>query len=134
MEPARIGLPGGDLYNPAPSTLDPEDGTLNKLAGQLGVLLLVLSPGLGCSPAVRMPRLHNPGPAGYQRYNAVNYSDPYPLPDVGPEMDGARPREFQLPRPPVERARQYTYQHQQPQFVAPAPQPVAYPSTTCPCQ
>lgn len=101
-----------------------EDGTLKSQAGHFGVLVLFLASGLGCSPSVRMPRLHNPGPASYQQYNATQYADPYPLPDAGPEVVGARPRNFQVPRAEVERARLYTQQRQQSQFVAPAPQPI----------
>lgn len=101
-----------------------EDGSLKSLAGKLGVVVLFLAPGIGCSPSVRMPRLHNPGPANYQQHSATQYADPYPLPDAGPEVVGARPRGYQVPRAEVERARLYTQQRQQPQFVAPAPQPV----------
>jgi hypothetical protein len=100
---------------------------LNQLAGRVGVFMLLFAPGVGCSPAVRMPRLYNAGPAGYQRYQASTYADPYPLPDAGPEVVGSRPRDFQVPRPPVERSRQYLIQRQQPQFVAPAPRPMVYP-------
>ena len=99
---------------------------MKRLASKLGVLIFVLAPGLGCSPNIRMPRLYNPGPAAYQRYNAQEYTDPYPLPDEGPPVVGGRPRGFQIPRPEVERARQYLKHHQQPQFVAPAPQPTTY--------
>lgn len=89
--------------------------------------MLLLAPGLGCSPNIRMPHLFNPGPAGYQRYNAANKNDPYPMPDLGPEVVGGRPRGFRIPRPEVERSRQFLMQQKQPQFVAPAPQPMAAP-------
>ncbi|QDU56251.1 hypothetical protein [Aeoliella mucimassa] len=95
---------------------------MNQLASKLGVLALLLGTAVGCNPSVRTPRLYNPGPAGYQRYQADHYYDPYPLPDAGPEIVGGRPRDFQAPRPEVERARQYTYERQQKQFVVPAPQ------------
>lgn len=104
-----------------------EDGTLNYLVGRLSALCLVLTC-VGCSPSVRMPRLYNPGPAGYQQYSAANYADPYPSPDAGPEVVGARPRGFMQPRSEVEIARQYTQQRSQPMFVAPAPQPVYAPA------
>lgn len=101
-----------------------EDGSLNRITAKLGLLLLLLAPGIGCSTQnIRMPRLYNPGPAGYQQYNARQHSDPYPLPDAGPEIVGGRPRGFQTPRPEVERSRQFWQSRQQPQFVAPAPQP-----------
>lgn len=61
---------------------------------------------VGCSSAIRYPRLRQPGPAGYQRANAEAL-DPYPLPDLGPPIDGGRPREFGIPRNEVERAQDY---------------------------
>jgi len=97
---------------------------VNHVAGKFGVVALLLAPAWGCSPAVRTPRLHNPGPAHYQQYSATQYADPYPLPDAGPEVVGGRPREFQVPRPEVERSRLYLQSRQTPQFVAPAPQPM----------
>lgn len=96
-------------------------GALGRGA-QIALVLSLLGTSLGCSPRVRMPRLYNPGPAGYQRYNAQHYADPYPLPDAGPEVVGARPRGFMTPRPEVERARDYVRSQGSPQFVAPAPQ------------
>ena len=102
-----------------------EDGALKSRTLQLGILLALLAPGLGCSPSVRMPRFGNPGHAAYQQHNAENY-DPYPTPDLGPEVEGARPMSFTTPRPEVERARQYTNQRRQPQFIATAPQPSFY--------
>jgi hypothetical protein len=60
----------------------------------------------GCAPEAQ--RLANtiphPGPAGYQRAEAIHH-DPYLLDDVGPEVVGARPREYQRPLNEVERAR-----------------------------
>ena len=61
---------------------------------------------IGCAPEAR--RLANsvahPGPAAFQRDEAIKH-DPYPLDDVGPEIVGARPREYQRPLNEVERAR-----------------------------
>ena len=62
---------------------------------------------VGCSSAIRYPKLHGPGPAKYQRANAEAF-DPYPLPDLGPPIDGGRPREFGIPRNEVERAQDYS--------------------------
>lgn len=62
---------------------------------------------VGCSSAIRYPKLRGPGPAGYQRANAEAF-DPYPLPDLGPPIDGGRPREFGIPRNEVERAQDYS--------------------------
>ena len=61
---------------------------------------------VACSPTVHKPHLDSPGSAPYQRKLAENF-DPYPLPDMGPEMVGARPREFDKPRNEVERSRQF---------------------------
>ena len=62
---------------------------------------------VGCSSAIRYPKLRGPGPAKYQRANAEAF-DPYPLPDLGPPIDGGRPREFGIPRNEVERAQDYS--------------------------
>lgn len=51
-----------------------------------------------------LPNLAHPGSASYQRTRA-QYFDPYPEPQVGPNIDSARPRDFQQPLPEVERAR-----------------------------
>ncbi|MEM9354073.1 MAG: hypothetical protein AAGA92_13755 [Planctomycetota bacterium] len=59
----------------------------------------------GCSSTVRQPRLRSPGTAPVQRYNATQF-DPYPQNDVGPEIVGGRPIDFQLPPDEVVRARQ----------------------------
>jgi len=67
----------------------------------LGLLL----PLAGCSSTVRKPQLLHPGPAGYQRYNATQF-DPYSINDLGPEVDGGRPIDFDKPRSEVTRARQ----------------------------
>jgi len=69
------------------------------------ILLLVCG---GCTPEahryIRFPRLFSPGPASYQRAEAVRH-DPYPLNDVGPEIVGGRPLAYQQPVNEVERAR-----------------------------
>lgn len=68
----------------------------------------------GC-PTIRMPQLANPGPAGYQRYNALQF-DPYPLDDVAPPVAGARPQEYARPIPEVKRGQAFT-----PKRLRPAP-------------
>ncbi len=68
-------------------------------------VICVLLPLGACSPTVRRPQLLHPGPAWYQRANAEQY-DPYPLNDVGPEIVGGRPIDFQKPPDEVTRARQ----------------------------
>lgn len=62
-----------------------------------------------------MPQLENPGSAGYQRYNALQF-DPYPLDDVAPPVAGTRPREYERPIPEVKRGQIFT-----PKRLAPAP-------------
>lgn len=74
----------------------------------------------GCSPTIRYPRLRHPGPAGYQRANAEAF-DPYPLPDLGPPIDGGRPREFGIPRNEVERAQDFTIVQAARRGVVPTP-------------
>ena len=49
----------------------------------------------GCAD-IAPPNWFHPGPAEYQRAQAQR-TDPYPEPDTGPEVVGARPREFQVP-------------------------------------
>ena len=60
----------------------------------------------GCAPEMARLRqsITHPGPAAYQRAEAIQH-DPYLLDDVGPEVVGARPREYQRPLNEVERAR-----------------------------
>jgi hypothetical protein len=72
------------------------------------VLIVLALGGIGgCTPEVhqykRFPNFLNPGPAAYQRAEAIQH-DPYPLDDVGPEVVGGRPREYQIPVNEVERA------------------------------
>jgi hypothetical protein len=65
-----------------------------------------IAPLAACSPTIKKPQLRSPGPAPYQRYNATQF-DPYPLPDMGPEIVGGRPPDYQVPVPEVERANQF---------------------------
>ena len=90
-------------------------------------LFSALCTAVGCSSAVRLPRLPSPGPAQYQRAAAQDF-DPYPLNDLGPEIVGGRPREFQKPLDEVTRSRQQLPfgPTQQAQPVLP-PQPVVIP-------
>jgi len=68
----------------------------------LGVVSSTLT---ACSPFMQTPRLHHPGPAGYQRANGTLY-EPYPQPEVGPEIVGGRPPDYATPPNEVERANQ----------------------------
>jgi hypothetical protein len=64
----------------------------------------------GCTAEVhryiRFPDFLHPGWANQQRHDAIEH-DPYPLNDVGPEVVGGRPREYQQPVREVERARMF---------------------------
>jgi hypothetical protein len=84
----------------------------------------------GCTPEVhnyiRFPNLFHPGWAPQQRAEALEH-DPYPLDDMGPEVVGGRPREYQRPIPEVERARQGA-----PPPLGVPPSPVAPPFVTGP--
>lgn len=51
----------------------------------------------GCA-GTGMPRLASPGSARDQRARAQRF-DPYPDPDAGPALVGARPREYDRPLP-----------------------------------
>ncbi len=81
-----------------------------------------------CSPTIRYPRLRSPGAAAMQR-NAAEEIDPYSLPDVGPEVVGGRPREFDKPRDEVRRSRQFleSVGARPVQMIAPQPIPVGPP-------
>lgn len=67
---------------------------------------------LGCGPQVRRPNFLHPGNAASQRFDAI-YHDPYPLDDVGPAVEGSRPRGYQAPVPEVVRSRLYAPVQQQ---------------------
>ena len=56
---------------------------------------------------VRFPDFMSPGWAQQQRAEAIVH-DPYTLNDIGPEVVGGRPREYQQPVTEVERARMNT--------------------------
>jgi hypothetical protein len=59
-----------------------------------------------CSSAVRKPHLLHPGPAPFQQANAEVF-DPFPQNDMGPAIDGGRPRDVGPPRSQVERAQDF---------------------------
>ena len=69
-------------------------------------LAAAFAPLVACSPTIRKPQLAHPGPAPVQRYNATQF-DPYPLPDMGPEIVGGRPIDYLVPVPEVKRANQF---------------------------
>jgi hypothetical protein len=70
------------------------------------LVALLLTFAIGCAPEMAGLRqsFAHPGPAAYQRAQAIQH-DPYVLNDVGPEVVGGRPREYMIPINEVERAR-----------------------------
>ncbi len=65
-----------------------------------GALLMGVA---GCR-SVSLPNWFHPGTAAYQQGTAERF-DPYPENETGPQIVGARPREFQKPPPEAQRAR-----------------------------
>jgi hypothetical protein len=62
---------------------------------------------VGCySPFIRTPNFAHPGTAAEQRADAERF-DPYPDPDLGPEVLGGRPPGFTRPLTETEWARRY---------------------------
>ena len=91
------------IYTPPP--ISPALNVVFTMMHRLLVALLFLLPLTACSSAVRKPTLLHPGPAYFQRNNAMQF-DPYPQNDMGPEIVGGRPIDFQKPPNEVSRARQ----------------------------
>ncbi|MBM3998350.1 MAG: membrane or secreted protein [Planctomycetes bacterium] len=60
------------------------------------ILIAVCAATLLAQPGCTWPRFGGPGTAPYQQYQATLH-DPYPDSDLGPEVVGGRPREFQKP-------------------------------------
>ena len=67
------------------------------------LVLGVLFSAVGCR-GTAMPSFSHPGPEKYQQARA-EYYDPYPSPDAGPKMVGARPLDYQMPRPEAEQVK-----------------------------
>jgi hypothetical protein len=86
----------------------------------------------GCTAEVhryiRFPDFLHPGWANQQRRDAIEH-DPYPLSDVGPEIVGGRPREYQQPVNETERARMFATRPiiARPIPAPPTPPPVVQP-------
>ena len=91
---------------------------------RLDMLVLVFTTALsaGCA-GTQMPDWYHPRPAGYQRYNALQF-DPYPSDDVGPST-GTRPREYNREIPEAERAQKFSPP-------PPGVRPVQWPSFSLP--
>ena len=98
---------------------------MDTLSTQRGIVMVASASMLlaGCA-TIRMPDLLHPGPAGYQRADALQW-DPYPLDDIGPPVEGARPREYARPIPEIKRGQTFTPKR-------PALQPVPWPTLTVP--
>ncbi|HMP06815.1 MAG TPA: hypothetical protein PJ982_10730 [Lacipirellulaceae bacterium] len=73
---------------------------------QLGLPLALVAVAGACSPTIRYPRLASPG-TGPRQPGIAEQFDPYPLPDLGPEIVGGRPPDFAVPSNEVTRARQF---------------------------
>lgn len=69
-------------------------------------LLIVAVVGLSGCRGVYCPTLQGPGTAKYQREWAQRY-DPYPESQVGPEVLGGRPKDFDDTRAEPQRARNF---------------------------
>ena len=74
--------------------------------GKVWVLLIVVAVSLSGCRGIYVPSLQGPGSADYQRAWAQRY-DPYPENQVGPEILGGRPREFEESRSEPQRARNF---------------------------
>jgi len=87
-----------------------------------------------CCGCLAMPNLAHPGTEEYQQARAKVF-EPYPDIDVGPPVAGARPREYQEPRPETIRAMQRPDEPvlaPQPQTQAPQAPIIQPPIVTCP--
>jgi hypothetical protein len=67
------------------------------------VLMTFCIGGSGCA-AITGPDWSDPGPIQTQKRRAIRF-DPYLENDIGPPIDGGRPRDYLAPIPQVERAR-----------------------------
>jgi len=92
-------------YNPTPSMLAV---VALETAVNRRINLLIATGLFGLVPGCSYPRpiLSPQGPIHYQQHNA-SYHDPYSDADAGPEVVGARPRDFQKPTAETIRGRWY---------------------------
>lgn len=74
-----------------------------RLLSTAGILLSLLTVS-GCRSM--WPSIFRPGPTEVQRANASRH-DPYTDENIGPEVVGGRPRDFQKPRPEPVRGQPY---------------------------
>ena len=74
--------------------------------GKAWSLLIVAVVSLSGCRGIHCPRFEGPGTAEYQRGWAQRY-DPYPESQVGPDVLGGRPRDFDVTRAESQRARHF---------------------------
>jgi len=98
------------------------------------VVLLFAIASAGCKTTATPCWLH-PGDTETQQKQALRY-DPYPEPDTGPPVDGARPREYEVPPADPSRARWVWSTENADRWWKPqpavAPPAAAPPPATCP--
>ena len=76
------------------------------------MLPLLLAVGsIGCQTQAG-PNWAHPGPTQVQEARAIRH-DPYPDPDIGPTVEGVRPRSYDKPLSETERSRWYLGDWQQ---------------------
>ena len=92
-----------------PSTIPADLNCLSRgpIMRRFAIVLLMLLPLTACSSTIYKPTLLHPGPAGFQRNNAVQF-DPFPPNDMAPEIVGGRPIDYQKPPDENVRARQHS--------------------------
>ena len=78
--------------NRLPSCRTASGRELRAAGWYLGLLLTCAVAATGCVSG--RPNLAHPGNLNTQRFNAIMH-DPYADPDLGPEVVGGRPRDFQ---------------------------------------
>lgn len=81
--------------------------SLAKIPAKVWACGLMLPLCLGCANLAR-PSWFNPGTVEQQRLRAL-HSDPYPDTDAGPEVVGARPREFNQSLPEAVKNQPYSF-------------------------
>ena len=77
--------------------------TIARLIFFTGLLSAVCFATGGCKTEAK-PQLANPGSVESQQRRATQF-DPFPQPDIGPDVVGARPRDYQQPVAETNRAR-----------------------------
>ena len=78
-----------------------------KSRGEWMFVTFLLAMMAGCQ-SLAPPNWGHPGTAETQQKRAEQF-DPYPENDIGPMIVGARPLDYQSPRPEVQRARWFLW-------------------------